>query len=158
MKLKLLSLLVICTIMLTGCASDGRVHNKKYLRAVAIDGSSVTMAFFTGSEQEDELLTVKANELDSAKKAAELETGQQLFTGYTELAILGDCDHLDVLKQLLKDWKVSPDCTVISSDEGGTLLRNSPAKVLEGRAEQAYKQGMAPRSDIITVLTVLLDE
>ena len=53
--------------MLTGCKSDGRVHDKNYLRAVGIDGETVTMAFFDGSQ-----VTVDSSEPEKARKSAKI--------------------------------------------------------------------------------------
>lgn len=144
--------------MLTGCASSGRVHDKDYLRAVAISGDSqkkLTLTFF--SEDKDSV-SVSGEDIYSAIEAAELVTGKTVFTGYTELVILGDCDCTEVLSYLLNEWKVSPSCLVAHSSNGASLLRDGDAEQLEGAVREAAEQGKVRNSDIITVLGKLLDD
>lgn len=140
--------------MLTGCAADGKVSDKSYLRAAAIDGNVVTLSFFS---DEDENITVAANDLSQAKTAAELRAGKEVFTGYTELIVLGDDNNADTLSFILKEWKVSPECIIAgSSISGETLLSERPPEELEGAVRSAQKHGLAGKCDIVTVLGRLL--
>ena len=86
-------------ITLTGCASDGKVNDKNYLRAAAVDGNRVTMSFFS-----DENVTVTAGSLSEAKTSAELRTGKEIFTGYTELIVIDSESCADVLTYILSEW------------------------------------------------------
>lgn len=152
-------LLVICAgmISLTGCEASGLVHDKHYLRAVAISGGTetqLTLEFFTGNEE----VTVTGKDISTAIKNAEILTGKDIFTGYTELAVLGNCDYRETLELLLNDWKVSPSCVIAHSDEGGTILSERGTETLTGSVKRAQKQGKAPDCDIIKVLGDLLDE
>lgn len=144
--------------MLTGCASSGRVHDKEYLRAVAISGDDrkeLTLTFFS---EDKESVSVSGEDIDSAIEEAELVTGKAVFTGYTELVILGDCNCTEVLSYLLNEWKVSPSCLVAHSRNGASLLRDRDAEQLEGAVKEAAEQGKVRNSDIITVLGRLLDD
>jgi len=144
--------------MLTGCASSGRVHDKDYLRAVSISGDErkeLTLSFFS---EDKESVSVSGEDIDSAIEAAELVTGKSVFTGYTELIILGDCNCTEVLSYLLNKWKVSPSCLVAYSRNGALLLRDKDAEQLEGAVKEAAEQGKVRNSDIITVLGKLLND
>ena len=109
-------LLLLAALTLTGCSSKARLNDTSYLRAAAIDGineKKLSFAFFTDN---DSVASSKGTDIDSAKKAAELSGGKVIFTGYTELVILGDCDYRKILESLLNDWKVPPSCLVVRSD------------------------------------------
>ena len=136
--------------MLTGCKSDGRVHDKNYLRAVGIDGDTVTMAFFDGSQ-----VTVDGSEPEKARKSAEIKTGKEIFTGYTELILMKDCDRTKYLEFFLNKWKVSPECTVATADSPKEVLEKGTAETLRGSVKRAVEQGKAEKSDIVSVLTRL---
>lgn len=145
---------------LTGCAASGLVHDKNYLRAVAIterenSGTELTLTFFTG---EVEAVTVSGEDISGAMKQAEIVTGKPVFTGYTELVVLGDCQYEQVLELLLNDWKVSPSCIVTHSEKGSDILSEIDGEILVGTVRQAHKQGKVPKCDIITVLGEILDE
>ena len=152
-------LIVICAgmISLTGCEASGLVHDKHYLRAVAItEGTEtqLTLEFFTGNEE----ITVTGKDISAAIKNAEILTGKDIFTGYTELAVLGNCDYRETLELLLNDWKVSPSCIITHSNMGGAILSERGTEILSGSVKKAQKQGKTPDCDIITVLGDLLDE
>jgi len=154
--LKRMILIMMTAAMLTGCASSGLVHDKNYLRAVSVSGREnveMTLAFFS---DEAESLSVSGKDLDSALRNAEAKTGKPVFTGYTELVILGDCDYRDVLEEMLNNWKVSPSCKVVYSDSGGAVLRKNGTELLSGQIKQAEKQGIVRDSNIVKVLEGLL--
>ena len=139
---------VLALISAAGCSS-GRIHERSYLRAAAVSESGqLTFSFF----DEDDTIACSGNDADSAKSSAELIGGKPIFTGYTELIIIDGKDSLAILDHMLDSWKLSPSCTVAYSDNGGELLRNNDAELLIGITEQAVKQGIAPKCDIITVL------
>ncbi|MBR3760631.1 MAG: hypothetical protein IKK47_06560 [Ruminococcus sp.] len=153
-------LLIICAgmISLTGCEASGLVHDKNYLRAVSItEGTEaeLTLVFFT---ENDEEVTVSGKDISTAIKNAEILTGKKIFTGYTELAILGDCNYEDTLELLLNDWKVSPSCIVTHSNDGEGVLSERSVETIIGAVKNAQKQKKTPDCDIITVLGDLLDE
>ncbi len=140
--------------LLTGCASDGNVSDKSYLRAAVIGADSVTMSFFS---EEDEPVTVSADSPEEACSAAELSGGKKIFTGYTELVILDGCDSADTLGFMLNEWKVSPSCIVACPrDSGAELLSTRTAEELEGAVRVAQEQELLGRCDIVTVLGGLL--
>ena len=139
---------VLALVSSAGCSS-GRIHERSYLRAAAVSNSGqLTFSFFN----EDDTVAGFGNDIDSAKSSAELIGGKPIFTGYTELIIIDGKDSLATLDHMLESWKLSPSCTVVYSDNGEELLRNNDAELLIGITEQAVKQGIAPRCDIITVL------
>lgn len=153
-------LIIMCTgiFSLTGCAATGLVHDKNYLRAVSItEGAEteLTMTFFTGEEK---TVTVSGEDISTAMKNAEILTGKPVFTGYTELVVLGNGRYEELLEFLLNDWKVSPSCIISHSDYGSGILSKEDAEILAGSIKQAWEQGKAPKCDIITVLGDLLDK
>ena len=140
--------------LLTGCASDGNVSDKSYLRAAVIGRDSVTLAFFS---EEDEPVTVSADSPEEARSAAELSGGKKLFTGYTELIVLDGCDSAETLDFMLNEWKVSPSCIVACPrGSGAELLSARKAEELEGAVKVAQEQELLGRCDIVTVLGGLL--
>lgn len=140
--------------LLTGCASDGNVSDKSYLRAAVIGADSVTMSFFS---EEDEPVTVSVDSPDEARSAAELSGGKKIFTGYTELIVLDGCDSADTLGFMLNEWKVSPSCIVACPrGSGAELLSTRTAEELEGAVRVAQEQELLGRCDIVTVLGGLL--
>jgi len=156
--LKKMILIMITAAMLTGCASSGLVHDKNYLRAVSVSGRErleMTLAFFSDDEEN---VNVSGKDLDSALKNAEMKTGKPIFTGYTELVILGDCEYRNVLEEMLNSWKVSPSCTVAYSESGGAVLRKNGAELLSGQIKRAEKQDIVRDSNIVKVLEELLGE
>lgn len=158
MKIKRFILLLIAALTLTGCSSKARLNDTSYLRAAAIDGineKKLSFAFFTDN---DSVASSKGTDIDSAKKAAELSGGKVIFTGYTELVILGDCDYRKILESLLNDWKVPPSCLVVRSDSDIESFEDIDLKRLIGSIKRATEQGIAPQCDIVTVLEKLLDD
>lgn len=152
-------LLIICIgmISLTGCEASGLVHDKHYLRAVSItEGTEaeLTLVFFT----ENEKVTVSGKDISTAIKNAEILTGKKIFTGYTELAILGDCNYEDTLELLLNDWKVSPSCIVTHSNDGEGVLSERSVETIIGAVKNAQKQKKTPDCGIISVISDVLDE
>lgn len=155
---KLLIVIWLGMFSLTGCAATGLVHDKHYLRAVSITVGSeteLTMTFFTDDKQ---AVTAKGKDISTAMKNAEILTGKPIFTGYTELVVLGGCEYEETLEILLNDWKVSPSCIVAHSGNGGRTLAENDTEELTGSIKRARDQGKAPECDIITVLGDLLDE
>lgn len=148
-------LLLFSAVLLTGCSSRGNVNEKTYLRAAAVDGDSVTFVFFN---EDEGTVTVPLSDPEKAKPAAELAIGKEIFTGHTEIVLLGDCDREEVLKHILKKWRVSPSCMAVESDgKGEIILKARNPKRLTGIIEQAQEKDLAPKCDIITVLSRLLD-
>lgn len=154
MRLRILPALLIAAAALTGCASDGNVSDKRYLRAAVIGSDSVTMAFFS---EADDVVTVSAADPEEARSAAELAGGREIFTGYTELVILDGSDSAAALRFMLNEWRVSPSCIVVYPEGGGAeLLGTRTAEELEGAVKAAREQELAGRCDIVSVLGGLL--
>jgi len=149
---KLIAVFLMVT-MLTGCESSGRVHDKNYLRAVEIDGDKITMCFFGENTKP---VKVKAENPVSAVEKAELITGKQIFTGYTEMIAIKECDTVTTLENMLHHLKVSPSCYVVRTQVKDIFSENS-AEVLEGSVKNALLDGFASDCDIITVMGNLLD-
>lgn len=141
------------------CESNGRVHDKNYLRAVSVSGNdekTVTFTFFT---KDGKYITTSGKDIDSAKKLAELQTGRKIFTGYTEMILIDDLNSIDTLEYMLHKWKVSPSCIVAyAGEDAENIFENSTVEKLYGSVKTAVKQGKSPKCDIITVLGELLND
>ncbi|MBO5104654.1 MAG: hypothetical protein J6B74_06315 [Ruminococcus sp.] len=158
MKIKILLVSLIIITSFCGCESNGRVHDKNYLRAVSVSGNeekTVTFTFFT---KDGKYITTSGKDIDSAKKLAELQTGRKIFTGYTEMILIDNINTTDTLTYMLHKWKVSPSCIVAYAGENAEeIFENSTVERLCGSVKTAVKQGSSPKCDIITVLGELLD-
>lgn len=149
-------LLSLGIITLTGCSSHGNVSTKAYLRAAALDGNKLTLAFYS---EEQETITVTADNPAQAKEIAELSIGKEIFTGHTELIMLKNCDNLEILDFMLHEWKLSPSCMIAQPEYNGRMiLAQANSENLTGSIKIAQKQNISPECDIITVLSGLLGE
>ena len=140
---------LLAAAALTGCR-EGTVHDKAYLRAAAVDGDRVTMSFFSDIGP----VEVSAASPSEAVSAAELCLGREVFTGFTELIILGDCPPAETLSELFTKWELPSSC-ITAAGRGSLLLDTSP-ELLSGSVRQAQAQGELPDCDIVTVLSGLL--
>lgn len=147
---RILPAAMLAAAALTGCREAGTVHDKAYLRAAAVDGGTVTMSFFSDIAP----LEISAASPSDAVSAAELRLGRKVFTGFTELVILGDCPPSDTLTELFTEWKLPPSCIAAAGE--GSILLDTPPELLEGSVRQAQEQGVISECDIITVLSGLL--
>ncbi len=121
---------------------------RAYVRTAAIDGNTLTLAFFSG----EETVSVSAEDLEKSK--AEIEIGKEIFVGHTELILLSDCDSRGVLEYIFRRWKPSPSCMVLKINEnGGEAVRNRDPQELSGAVKVAVEQGKLPECDIINVLS-----
>lgn len=148
-------LLLLTVITLTSCSSYGNVSTKAYLRALALDGNKLTLAFY----EEQDAITVTADNLEEAKKIAELSIGKKIFTGHTELVLLKNCDNLEILDFMLHEWKLSPSCMIAQPKYNGrTVLAMADPESLTGSIKIAQQQELAPDCDIITIIGELLGD
>ncbi len=148
-------LLLLAVVTLTGCSSHGNVSTKAYLRAMALDGNKLTLAFY----EEQDAVTVTADNPEEAKKIAELSIGKEIFTGHTELVLLKNCNNLETLDFMLHEWKLSPSCMIAQPEYNGrTILATADPENLTGSIRIAQQQKLAPKCDIITVLGGLLSD
>ncbi|MBE6862075.1 MAG: hypothetical protein E7497_04130 [Ruminococcus sp.] len=159
MKVYRLFAAAVGAILLTGCKSSDRVHDKNYVRALALSGHEGKIAVFDFYDEESKPYASAGEDFDALREKAELELGKTLFTGHTELIVLGDCDFTASLEFLLNEWKVSPSCLVVYSDEKEWYnIEEGKTDVLADSVRNAVKQGKSPECDIVTVLSGLLSE
>lgn len=145
---------ILCMMLLTGCAGHGNVSDKAYLRAVSADGERITFSFY---DEECGVISVTADDIETAKSSAELALGNEIFTGHTGLVILGDCDKADMLEYILHEWKVPSSCRTAEAESGEELLRTRNAEDLINVIDTAKKKGITDECDIVTVLGRLLN-
>lgn len=149
-------LILLTAVTFTSCSSHGNVSTKAYLKAAALDGNKLTLAFYS---EEQEAITVTADNPAEAKKIAELSIGKEIFTGHTELVLLADCNNLETLDFMLHEWKLSPSCIIAEPEYSGRMiLAQADPENLTGSIKIAQEQELAPKCDIITVLSGLLGE
>ncbi|MDE6781948.1 MAG: hypothetical protein K2J40_10920 [Ruminococcus sp.] len=153
-KIILLGMLILFTF--TGCESNGRVHDKNYLRAVSVSGDNEKIVTFTFFTKDGKYITTSGKDLTEAKELAELRTGKKIITGYTEMIVLDGSNSVDILEFMLHKWKVSPSCIIAYSEDGDVF--DSSVEKLTGSVNNAISQGKAPECDIITVMSRLLGE
>lgn len=155
----IITAIIFSTAMLSGCSETDHVHDKKYLRAISLDGDEHKKAVFAFYTEEDKVIHAEGDSIEAAGKAAELECGKEFFTGHTELVILNDCDYKETLEFLLNDWKVSPSCLIVYGGEDcSEILKNNSAEELADSVKTAAEQEKAPECDIVTVLSGLFGE
>ena len=150
--------LAAAALLLTGCTSNGLVHDKYYVRAAAVTPGSplvMTLVFFSDEEAP---VTVSGDSMSDALDKAQLDTGRKIFTGFTELLIVDGSSTADTLEYMLDEWKLSPSCSIAYSDSGSRLLMNEPAEKLRGAVEEAVRLGKAPDCGIAEVLKKLLTD
>lgn len=153
-KIILLGMLMLLTF--TGCESNGRVHDKNYLRAVSVSGDNEKIVTFTFFTKDGKYITTSGKDLTEAKELAELRTGKKIITGYTEMIVLDGRNSIDILEFMLHKWKVSPSCIIAYSEDDDVF--DSNVEKLTGSVNNAVSQGKAPECDIITVMSRLLGE
>ena len=141
-------IIFLMLILFTGC-SDGQVYKKDYLRSVSVDGDNIILTFFN-----DDMIQLNSD-IEKAKQKAEEITGHEIFTGHTELIVIGNCDKIDTLSFFLKKWKVSPDCTVISGD--GNILKEKDTEDITGSVKILEKENKIEKSDIVSTLSRLIN-
>ena len=154
-KTMIFAALPLFSALLTGC-SAGRIQERSYLLALAANGEArkeLTFAFYA----EDGTVTAEGESMTLARNSAGLKNGKEIFAGYTELIIVDGIDCRDLLAEMLNSWKVSPSCRVVYSRDGRELLESTGAEKLIGITEQAVKQGLAPKCDMITILGELCE-
>lgn len=140
---------ILSVITLTACGSQGNVSRRAYVRTAAIDGTTLTLAFFSGEAP----VSVSADDLEKAKSKAEVEIGKEIFVGHTELILLSDCNSREILEHIFRQWKPSPSCMILEINEnGGEAIKNRDPEELTGAVKVAIEQGKLPECDIINVL------
>ncbi len=143
---------VMC-IFLTGCSTGTDVNEMAYVRAAAIEGDKVILSFYL----DEEVLSISTDTLENAKSAAELALGKEIFTGHTELIILGQENERDILEFMLNQWKVPPACRVAYAESSREILKNRKAEEIVGVLKRAEEKDFTEKCDIVTVLGKILN-
>lgn len=146
-------------ILLTGCASTKQVIDRNYLRAISITEKGGSSAAFSFYDEKIEYFVSSGIDIPETRTLAELKYGKAIFTGHTELIILGDCDFEKTLEILLNEWKVSPSCLVVyGGDYALNALDEFNSEMLSLSVKTAIAQKKVPECDIVTVLSGLLSD
>ena len=148
---------ILMLFSFTGCESHGRVHDKNYLRAVSVTGDTQKTVTFTFFNKDGKYITTYGKDIKEALETAEIRTGKEIFTGYTEIIVIDGNNSIETLEFMLHKWKVSPSCIIThSDDENGEDIFSSSIELLSGSVRTAVEQGKIPECDIITVMGELL--
>lgn len=146
-------ILAVMCIFLTGCSTGIDVNEMAYVRAAAIEGDNVTFSFYL----EEQVISLSADTLEDAKSAAELALGKEIFTGHTELIILGQENERDILEFMLNQWKVPPACRVAYAESSREILKNRKAEEIVGVLKRAEEKDFTEKCDIVAVLGRILN-
>ena len=115
---------------------------------------TVSMNFYN---KDSKPTNVQNNSFDGILENSEVKSGKAIFTGHTELIVLGECDYTETLRFMLEEWKVSPSCLIVyGGNNSGNIIENSDSGQLADSIRTAVKQNKIPKSDIITILSSLL--
>ena len=115
---------------------------------------TVSMNFYN---KDSKPTNVQNNSFDGILENSEVKNGKAIFTGHTELIVLGECDYTETLRFMLEEWKVSPSCLIVyGGNNSGNIIENSDSGQLADSIRTAVKQNKIPKSDIITILSSLL--
>lgn len=150
--MKKIILMVLC-IFLSGCSTGTDVNEMAYVRAAAIEGDKVILSFYL----DEEVLSISTDTLENAKSAAELALGKEIFTGHTELVVLGQGAERNTLEFVLNQWKVPPACRVAYAENVGEILKNRKAEEIVGVLKRAEEKNLTEKCDIVTVLGKILN-
>lgn len=146
-------ILAVMCIFLTGCSTGIDVNEMAYVRAAAIEGDNVTFSFYL----EEQVISLSADTLEDAKSAAELALGKEIFTGHTELVVLGQGAERNTLEFVLNQWKVPPACRVAYAENVGEILKKRKAEEIVGILKRAEEKNLTEKCDIVTVLGKILN-
>ncbi|MDE5946982.1 MAG: hypothetical protein K2G63_06755 [Oscillospiraceae bacterium] len=155
-KLFILPVIFSAFLMLCGCTYQ-EVHQKAYLRNISVSGDDIKTVFMNFYNEDLSPAKTENCDFESILKNSEILSGKSIFTGHTEVIILGDCNYTETLKYILEEWKVSPSCLIVYGGENsGNIIENSDSDTLADILRTAVKQKRIPENDIITVLSSLL--
>jgi hypothetical protein len=146
---------VLCAVALILITRYGRnaeqVQDKKYVRTISVSNSGTVISFY---DEDTEPLFLNVSEPSEIKYNAEQKLGKTLFTGHTELIIMGtDGDYTDFLTYMLNEWRVPPSCMAVYSDDSDGI----DTELLINSIMRKVKYGESPECDIVTVLSELLN-
>lgn len=154
-KTKLILISLIPAI-LCGCTHQ-EVQEKAYLRSMSVSGNDLKTVSMNFYNKDSEPTKAQNNSFDGILENSEVKSGKSIFTGHTELIVLGECDYTETLRFILEEWKVSPSCIVIyGGDNSENIISDTDSGKLADSIRTAVKQNKIPENDIITVLSSLL--
>ncbi|HAP79354.1 MAG TPA: hypothetical protein DCQ78_04170 [Ruminococcus sp.] len=155
-RIKLLFIPVAVSALLSGCTYQ-EVQEKAYLRGMSVCGNNsktVSMNFYNKDSKPSKS---KGENFESILENSEIKSGKSIFTGHTEIIILGECDYTETLRFMLEEWKVSPSCLIVyGGNNSEKIIENTDSGELADMVRTAVKQNKIPESDIITILSSLL--
>lgn len=143
---------IVSAFFLTGC-SDGNISQREYVRAVLADKSGTSLAFYSG----EEIFSSEKNPQEVCGEA-EIHLGKSIFTGHTELIVLGECDFRETLENMLMEWKVPPTCIVAYAGDNAAYTLSENAERDAQSVRQAEEKGLTEECNITDVLGKLIRE
>lgn len=159
MRYGIITLSLAGVILLTGCRGAEGVHDRAYVRTLAVTENGSMSAAMDFHNESTEPVFVSGENFQQLREAAELALGSSLFTGHTSVIVLGESTGADTLEYLFEDWRVLPSCYVVYSEqkEWYNIFGEDTERLSETVAE-AIQQGKAPECSITAVLGGLLGE
>lgn len=153
---KKLILISIIPSLLCGCTHQ-EVHEKAYLRGMSVSGNDLKTVSMNFYNKDSEPTKARNQSFEGILENSEVTSGKSIFTGHTELIILGECDYTETLRFMLEEWKVSPSCLIVyGGNNSENIIENADSGQLADSIRTAVKQNKIPESDIITILSSLL--
>jgi len=137
-------------LLLTGCSTES-LADRTYAQGIALHGKAPLTVTMQGFDRED-CLTASAQDVPSALRLLQAQTGGTVFTGHTELVCTDGSTPPGVLLRLLTQEGVSPSCKI----RRGGLPEDAGQAVLSQR--MAEQSGMIPVTELSTALDEWLGE
>lgn len=158
MKIRKLLFIMAVPLTMSGCTYQ-EVYEKAYLRGMSVSGEDVKTVSMNFYNENSSPTKTKNQNFNDILKDSEVISGKSIFTGHTEVIVLGDCDYTETLRFMLEEWKVSPSCLVVYGGESSAdIIENSDSGQLADVIRTAVKQNKIPQNDIITILSSLLKD
>jgi len=156
MKFTKFFILLLIPFFLCGCTYQ-EVQEKVYLRGMSVSGNDIKTVSMNFYNEDYSPSKTENKNFEGILEDAEVISGKSIFTGHTEVIVLGECDYTETLRFMLEEWKVSPSCLIVyGGEDSGNIIANSDSGKLADAVRTAVKQKKIPENDIITILSSLL--
>lgn len=134
---------IMLLLCLSGCESES-VSQRLYLQSIRIRGNapvSLTMQAFDSEKQ----FSASGETIPEAIRNGEITQGKRIFTGHTELLLIGEGFSKEGAEHLLLEQGLSPGCSVMY---GNTFAPEAALQSLR----MSERQGMQTKTELSTAL------
>lgn len=119
---KIIFSLIFLLFIFTGCTENLEVRDRAFIQGIAVEytenGYKICMRPF----EAEETYIGEGTTFKEAVKSAELKSGNDFFTGHTELIVIYEYEAFSICSELINE-EISAGCLVVYSD--------SPVKYVE---------------------------